>query len=141
MRVVPDTNVWIAWLARAPRDFLLAGGSRARVFVTTMALQELWAGARSAAERASCERLYELARRRRRLLNPPAPVWILSGQALNLLVRQRRLGPARLRALRNDVLLGATALAYGAAVMTRNRADFALIAKVLPVRVVGPPEP
>ena len=65
----------------------------------------------------------------------------MSGQALNLLVRQRRLGPARLRALRNDVLLGATALAYGAAVMTRNRADFALIAKVLPVRVVGPPEP
>ena len=137
MRVVPDTNIWVTWLGTAPRGFPLQGGGRARVFVTTIVLQELWAGVRTAAERASCERLYELARRRHRLLVPPGPAWILSGQALNLLARRGRLGAARLRALRNDVLLAATAFAHGAAVVTDNTEDFERIARVLPVRVLG----
>lgn len=111
---------------------------RPRVFLTTIALQELWAGARSAGERAYCESLYALARRAGRLLNPPAPAWILAGQALGLLARNGRLGAGRLRALRNDVLLAATALAYDAAVLTHNRADFALIAEVLPIRYLSP---
>ena len=58
----------------------------------------------------------------------------------SLLARRQRVGSGRLRALRNDVLLAATALLHGAAVMTRNREDFALIAAVLPVRVVAPPQ-
>jgi predicted nucleic acid-binding protein len=82
--------------------------------------------------------VYVLAWRHRRLLNPPAAAWILSGQALQLLARSRRYGSARMRALRNDVLLAATAFVYGAAVMTHNRADFLRIAEVLPVRVVSP---
>lgn len=137
MSVVPDTNVWITWLGRSPAGFWYAAGGRARIFLTTIALQELWAGVRTAAERASCEQLYELARRRRRLLTPPGPAWVLSGQALNVLARRGGLGAARLRAMRNDVLLAATAVAHGAVVVTENRADFARIAEVLPVRVVS----
>jgi len=137
VRVLPDTNVWIGWFGRAPEDFTLEGG-RARPFLATVTLQELWAGARSVAERAYCERLFETARRRDRLVNPPAGAWILAGQALHVLARRGRFGAARLRALRNDVLLAATAWAYDAAVMTRDRRDFARIAEVRPVRVVGP---
>jgi predicted nucleic acid-binding protein len=111
------------------------------VFLTTLVLQELWAGARTAGHRAYAERVYVLAWRHRRLLNPPAAAWILSGQALHLLAGRRRYGPARLRELRNDVLLAATALVHGAAVMTRNRANFLRIAEVLPVRVVSPNNP
>ncbi len=77
--------------------------------------------------------------RHRPLLTPPAAAWILSGQALQVLEQRGRMGAARLRALRNDVLLAATAWVHDAAVMTKNRADFARIAEVLPVRVVGPP--
>jgi len=84
------------------------------------------------------ERVHALAWRQRRLLNPPTGAWILSGQVLEVLARRGGFGPARLRVLRNDVLLAATAFVHGAAVMTRNRADFARIAAVLPVRVVGP---
>ena len=108
------------------------------VFLSSIVIQELWAGARTAEHRAYAERVHVLAWRHRRLLNPPAAAWILSGQALQLLARRGRYGAARLRSLRNDVLLAATALVHGAAVMTRNRADFARIAEVLPVRVVGP---
>ena len=139
MRVVPDTNVWIAWSVRTPEGFDLGQRVHAHLLLATITLQELWAGARSREERTYYERLYVQARRAGRLLNPPAAAWILAGQALGMLARRRVLGSARLRALRNDVLLAATAWAYDAAVMTHNRADFATIAAVLPVRVVSPP--
>ena len=139
MRVIPDTDVWIIWSTGAPEDWSLGQHGEALPFVATITLQELWAGARSPAERAFCERLLVHAQRHRKVLNPPAAAWILAGQTLGLLARRRVFGPARLRALRNDVLLAATAWAYDAAVMTHNRADFATIAAVLPVRVVSPP--
>lgn len=139
MRVVPDTTVWLSWFARPPERFPLADGGRALVFLTTMALQEMWAGTRSAEERRYCERLYEMARSRGRLLNPPGAAWILSGQALSLLARGGRVGAAKWRSLRNDVLLAATAFTHRAAVMTHDHADFDRIAQVLPVRVVSPP--
>lgn len=137
MKVLPDTNVWLAWLARAPERLPLASGGRVRVYLTTIALQELWAGVRSPAERGYWERLHELARSRGRLLNPAGAAWILAGQGLNLLWRRGRLAPARLRALHNDVLLAATAFTHGAAVMTHDTRDFERIAAVLPVRVVA----
>lgn len=138
MKVCPDTNVWIAWTRERPQVLTMEQPGRPRVFLTTIALQELWAGARSAGERAYCDSLYALARRAGRLLNPPGPAWILAGQALHLMARKGRLGPARLRTLRNDVLLAATAMAYDAAVLTRNRADFALIAEVLQIKYLSP---
>jgi len=138
VRVIPDTNVWITWFGQAPESFGLDAGDDGRPFLATITLQELWAGVRSAAERAYCERLFQQARSADRLINPPTAAWILAGQALGVLARRGELGAARMRALRNDVLLAATAWAHDAAVMTHNRADFAKIAEVLPVRVVGP---
>ncbi len=132
MRVCPDTHCWLEPLVASP--------ARTNLLLATVVMQELWAGAPNATERAYIERLYLLAWRDRRLLNPPPAAWVLSGQALHILARRQRVGSGRLRALRNDVLLAATALLHGAAVMTRNREDFALIAAVLPVRVVAPPQ-
>ena len=139
MRVVPDTSFWIAWLRAPPVTLDLGRGGRASVLVSTIALQELWAGATRAAERSDCERLFQTARRHHRLVNPPVGAWILAGQTLAVLAHRGRLGAARLRALRNDVLLAATAWAHDAAVMTHDARDFVAIADVLPVRVVGPP--
>jgi predicted nucleic acid-binding protein len=131
VRVCPDTNCWL--------EKLVTPAEHTNLLLATVVLQELWAGAPTPAERGYLERLYLLARRGRRLLNPPPAAWILSGQALRILAQTHRVGSTRLRALRNDVLLAATALLHGAAVMTRNRDDFAVIAAVLPVRVVAPP--
>lgn len=138
MKVCPDTSCWIE---RALEPSVAAGrqeSGRAHLFLATIVLQELWAGAGTPGERAYVERVYVLARKQRRLLNPPAAAWMLSGQTLQILARRGRFSAARLRALRNDVLLAATALVHGAAVMTHNRRDFEGIAEVLPVRVVGP---
>ncbi len=139
MRVIPDTTVWIDWLTETPVSFQLGRDGHAKLLVSTIALQELWAGAQLAAERADCERLLHTAQRQRRLVNPPATAWILAGQVLSVLARRSLFGPARLRVLRNDVLLAATAWAYDAAVMTYDQDDFSRIAAVLPVRVVSPP--
>ena len=90
MRVIPDTNVWITWSARAPEDLSLGDRGDALPFLATITLQELWAGARSTADRAYCERLLVEAQRHGKLLNPPAAAWILAGQALGVLARGAR---------------------------------------------------
>lgn len=140
MKVCPDTNCWLERAREPNGPARRQGRGRTHVFLATIVLQELWAGAGTADERAYVEHVYVLARRQRRLLNPPTAAWILSGQALQILARRGRFSSGRLRALRNDVLLAATALLHGATVMTSDRGDFERIAEVLPVRVVSPSE-
>src|SRR5438445_13478332 len=118
MRVVPDTNVWITWSARAPEDLSLGDRGDALPFLATITLQELWAGARSTADRAYCERLLVEAQRHGQLLNPPAAACILAGQALGVLALRGRLRAARLRALRQRVLLARPPWAHQAPLMT-----------------------
>src|SRR2546425_4710906 len=101
MRVIPDTNVWITWSARAPEDLSLGDRGDALPFLATITLQELWSGARATADRAYCERLLVEAQRHGKLLNPPAAAWILAGQALGVLARRRLLGVEGLCALCN----------------------------------------
>lgn len=138
MKTFPDTNVWISWLGGRTAAPPQSGLDRYQVFLTTIALQELWAGLRSRGEARDLNALLDVATRRRRLVNPPAAAWIMTGRALRQLASRRRLGAARLGNLRTDVLLAATALAHGAAVLTYNRADFTLISTVLPVEFRAP---
>ena len=104
--------------------------------MSTIVLQELWAGVRNDSEAHDLSRLRALARRVRTLLNPTDAAWVLSGQALARLRSRRNLGAARLRGLRNDALLAASAMLANAAVLTSNRRDFELIAEELAVSVV-----
>ena len=138
MRVIPDTNVWIAWLRAGTADFGMAGGGRLGVFLSTIALQELWAGARSRGVASVLTQLMGLAREHGRLLNPPAAAWIVSGQVLREISATCRIGGPRLRALRNDALLAATAVSYDATVLTSNVKDFELLARFLGVRYRAP---
>jgi predicted nucleic acid-binding protein len=134
VKVVPDTNVWIRWLRARSLPAPPADAARLRVLVASPVLQELWAGVRSDAEARDLERLHELARRSRTLLNPPAAAWVISGQALRTLAERGTVGPRRLRALRNDALLAASAALVQATVITENVHDFELLARVIPVR-------
>lgn len=139
MIVVPDTNVWLMWSEKLGWEKSFpANVGQPSVLVATIVLQELLAGARNTAEREYFTALFRLACRYRKVINPPAAAWVLSGLTLAKLARRRRLGAARLRSLRNDVLLAATALAHGAAVLTYHRADFTLISTVLPVEFLAP---
>ncbi len=138
MRVIPDTNVWIAWLRAGTADLDMVEGGRLGVFLSTIALQELWAGARSRGVASALSKLMGLAREHGRLLNPPAAAWIVSGQVLREISATRRIGGPRLRALRNDALLAATAVSYDATVLTANVKDFELLGRFLDVRYRAP---
>ena len=133
MKVVPDTNVWIGWLKSGEVSGTRAETGRPLVLVSSIVLQELWAGVRHDAEARDLDRLYRLALRHGTLLTPPAAAWILAGQVLARLRSRRSVATARLRSLRNDVLLAASAFLAGAAVMTRDRSDFELIREELGV--------
>jgi len=133
LKVVPDTNVWIEWLSRHGMNREEWDVTSAEVLVSTIVLQELWAGARNERELVDLGGIYELARRRRTLANPPPAAWVMSGEALRELGKRRSIGAARLRSLRNDALLAATAVADDATVLTHNKRDFELLADVLPV--------
>lgn len=113
-------------------------GDRLRVYLSAIVLQELWAGARDRREAVDLDRIRDVARRAGKPVTPPAAAWTLSGQALAALAAKRRLGSARLRALRNDVLFAASALLLGATVLTENIHDFSMIAGVLPVEYRSP---
>lgn len=134
MTFVPDTNVWIAWLRAGIAPGALEGGGRLDLFLTSMALQELWAGAQTDSVGQTLTALGTLARRHGRFLNPPTAAWIVSGQVLAEIAAKRRLSAARLRVLRNDALLAATAASYDAVVLTANRKDFDLLSQFLDVR-------
>ncbi len=135
MNVVPDTNVWIRWFRERALPEPEADEPRPRVLVATVVLQELWAGVQDDAQARDLRRLYRLARASRTLLNPPAAAWVLSGRALGVLRSRRRLGPQRLRALRNDALVAATAFVVDARVLTENERDFELLREALAVAV------
>ena len=102
------------------------------IALSAIAVMELWAGVRNEREARDLTTLTERARRRRRLVVPPMPAWSLAGQTIRALTRSG-MGGARARAMRNDVLLAATATLLGARVLTANAGDFASIARVLPV--------
>lgn len=136
MKVVPDTNVWIGWFRSGEMARTWAGRQRPLVLVSSIVLQELWAGVRHDAEARDLDRVYRLALRHGALLTPPAAAWILAGQVLARLRSRRSVAAARLRGLRNDVLLAASAFLAGAAVMTRDRSDFELIREELGVVTV-----
>jgi len=133
--VFPDTNVWIAWLASGGWEARLSSRERRAVHLTSVALQELWAGAQTDEHAAVFRELAEVHRRAQRLHVPPAAAWILSGQVLAWLRGSAQVGGARLRRLRNDALLAATAHLHDADILTSDTEDFTLIQRVLPVRV------
>ena len=80
MIVVPDTNVWLMWSGKPGWEKSFpAGVGQPSVLVATIVLQELLAGARDTAEREYLTALFRLARRYRKVINPPAAAWVLSG--------------------------------------------------------------
>ena len=136
MILLPDTTHWIRWLGNRSLPGFDRPGAARGIALTAIALTELWTGVRSEQEAEDLTLLHERARRRRRLVTPPAAAWIVAGQTVAALAR-RGLGSARLRGMRYDVLLAATAALLGAEVLTANRRDFETIARVLTVRWTG----
>ena len=131
--VLFDTSVYITAL-RGQADASLrlrqmAGG--APIWLSSVVLEELYAGANAKSGRA-VERLERDFYRARRMLVPNLTDWVQTGKALARLAAKydyERIGQGRLT---NDSLIAASAGRMGITVVTANIADFGKLAEFLP---------
>lgn len=142
-RFVIDTSVFIA----AGRDATVAAGlerfSSARLpwlHLSAVVAQELLAGAVDPPrERLIRKHLVEPWVRRGRVLTPSFGAWARAGSILARLVQKGHLSPGGFgRSFTNDCLIAASCLEHGATLVTFNRRDFDLIAKVERLSVAPP---
>lgn len=137
-----DTNLFI----RAFRDSV-ANAALARFhaafapfeYLSVVVAQELRAGVRRAADRARLERnLLAVFARRGRVLTPSRQAWHDSGDLLAALAAREGLEVGRVsKAFANDVLLGLSCREAGVTLVTDNAADFARIARIIPVPYIS----
>jgi predicted nucleic acid-binding protein len=90
---------------------------------SSVVLAELWRGASSRVDRKAIKELEA----DHPVLTPTTNDWLESGQILAEIREDEGFGPEKLRDLHFDVLIALTARAYGAKLITSNRADFELI--------------
>ncbi len=117
--VVFDSSVLIDQIRsnrHVKRIFAIEGVVRHSAVV----LAELWRGATTAVDRKAVAAL----ERAHPILTPTANNWLESGHLLAEMRDDKGFEPAKLRSLHFDVLIALTARAYGAKVITSNRADF-----------------
>lgn len=120
--VVFDSSVLIAQIRsnrHLSRILAIAGVVRN----CSVVLAELSRGATTAVDRKAVAAL----ERAHPVLTPTASNWLESGHLLAEIRDDKGFEPAKLRSMHFDVLIALTARAYGAKVITSNRADSELI--------------
>jgi predicted nucleic acid-binding protein len=135
MQILFDTSVYIGAF-RGNRDAgLIFERWRGKVplWVSSVVLEELYAGADAAGRRVieTLERDFERARR---VLVPDLTDWTQTGRMLAKIGAKygfERIGQGRLT---NDVLIAASAARCGVTVLTANARDFARLAEFCPLQ-------
>jgi predicted nucleic acid-binding protein len=142
-RYVIDTSVFIT----AARDPTFAAelerfssAHLPAIHLCAVVAQELLAGAVDASrERLIRRTLVDPWERRRRVLTPSFRAWARAGSIMARLVQQGHLSPGGFgRSFTNDCLIAACCLEHGATVVTLNRRDFDLVARVEALSVAAP---
>jgi len=141
--IVLDTNIYIRAFLRTDGDPEFQAFHQAqlpRIILSAVVVHELLVGATTPDRRRRLHQgLIEPFQARRRLHTPSFHTW---EQAAALHVALRVLGPYAgslgQRSFGNDLLLAATVRELGATLVTENIADFALIGRVIPLKVAPP---
>jgi len=102
-------------------------------FFSSVAIQELLAGATDRLKQAVVEGFYRPFVRNGRIVTPTHSVWEEAGRLLGIMRGQRKDQIDRLTgSFVNDLLIALSARGVGAKVLTLNSDDFILIRKYLP---------
>jgi predicted nucleic acid-binding protein len=127
-RVIYDTGVYVDYLRRGDHARTVETATRLGiVHLSAVVAQELVVGAPDRAALRFLERLVERFDALGRLAIPGRLDWLRAGRAIREVGRRHgyeEVGRARLT---NDALILATALRIGAALVTGNAGDFALL--------------
>jgi predicted nucleic acid-binding protein len=130
MPVLFDASIYIAALRPGgdPSQFFQRRADEAPIWLSSVVLEELYAGASGVAVRA-VERLERDFEKARRVLVPNLSDWASAGKVLARLAARygyERIGRPRLT---NDALIAMSAARTGITVLTANPCDFARIAE------------
>ena len=135
-RFVIDTNLYVEADRELERAEELERFSTAYlpfIHFHAVVAQELLAGAIDRRrEKLIEESLIQPFERRGRVLTPSFAAWKAAGRILSQLVQRKLMSPGGFkRSFLNDCVLAASCREVGATLVTLNRDDFALIAKVM----------
>lgn len=135
MPVLLDSSIYITALRHVAdsEHLLLRWSGESPVWLSSVVLEELYAGA-TAADFQTIEKLEHDFDRARRILTPNAGDWTRAGQLLAKVGQKygyERIGQARLT---NDALIATSAARTGIAVITANQRDFARLAEYCPLQ-------
>lgn len=135
-RFVIDTNLYVEAdrdLARAEELERFSTAYLPFIHFHAVVAQELLAGAIDRRrEKLIEESLIQPFERRGRVLTPSFAAWKAAGRILSQLVQRKLMSPGGFkRSFLNDCVLTASCREVGAILVTLNRDDFALIAKVM----------
>jgi predicted nucleic acid-binding protein len=127
-RVLFDSSLYIESLQRSDGSLLLARSYMgAPIHLSSVVVEELYAGADDARAEAAVERLHRSFSRVGRVVTPNDSDWAETGRLLARIGRKygyERIGRSRLT---NDALIGISARRLGIAVATLNVGDFKII--------------
>jgi predicted nucleic acid-binding protein len=130
-----DTAVYIDhWEGSAELDEALAGIRRGFVIRhSSVVLSELRRGARTPAARRQVSALCRIAAVQ---WAPTTEDWWNAGELVRTIGDARHWDVGKRREFQNDALIALTARRHGSTVVTRNRTDFELLERKLPLTVL-----
>jgi predicted nucleic acid-binding protein len=130
MKVVLDTNIYIAWIRERKYPELLLD-VRTQKYLPSHVLMELWAGAREKKAARIVEKLQKPYQKTNRINSLTSEQYIRAGQLLALMpvnISNKRKNAGFV----NDLFIALSAVAIGAVLFTENKADFEIIRTFLP---------
>lgn len=131
MKTVYDTCLYIDLLRDGKRTDLFSDRSHIR-YLSPLVTMELLAGARTPVQQRVVERLIRPYIRANRLITLHSRLYMQAGTALaKLKITKKTLR----RGFSNDLLIALSTLSIGATLFTNNHDDFALISKVIPLKI------
>ena len=134
MKLVLDTNVWIAFFREPARKADLDSRmQRPLMLMSSVVALELHAGCRTTRQRKALAGLLKPFEKAGRILTPDHGCYREAGRILAELGTEG-IGAAHLRQIVNDVLIAVSAAKAGAVVVTAKSQDFSRIEKHLHVR-------
>ena len=135
MKYILDTNVYLFAIKSeagaeffTPRFFPLIF----RTYITSVVIEELYAGALDMQAVRLVERYVRALERTRRIVTPTFQDWKDAGKLGAQLTRQEPGRKSKVQHMLNDILIALCARQIGATVCTFNREDFALIRRYQP---------
>ncbi|GBC75840.1 hypothetical protein HRbin07_00028 [bacterium HR07] len=130
LKVLPDTNVLIAWLNEGRYgEILLARG--VLKYLSAVVLLELESGAFSRRDQRLIEQLVRVFESAGRIIVPTVTDYQEGGKLLRRLQKEKGYDLRKAYSLTHDVLIALSARRIGAMVLTHNAKDFEAIREFL----------